>query len=159
MNNDLVSREWLKDAFDNLCCHNCKICRNFRNEDSFYKCDLIENASSVEAYPFEQVQELVKLNQQFAREIENLKKPQGEQIPVSEIPNDREYDEGFNAGYAEAIKNIPEYRELANKLQRPHGKWKFDGWSIYCSECGYRPKIGGSNFCSECGADMRGEKE
>ena len=44
---DLVSREWLKDAFDNLCCHNCKICRNFRNEDSFYKCALIENAPPV----------------------------------------------------------------------------------------------------------------
>lgn len=47
MNNDLVSREWLKDAFDNLCCHNCKICRNFRNEDSFYKCKLIETAPVV----------------------------------------------------------------------------------------------------------------
>lgn len=45
---DLISREWLKDAFDNLCCHNCKICRNFRNEDSFYKCNLIENAPTIE---------------------------------------------------------------------------------------------------------------
>lgn len=45
---DLISREWLKDAFDNLCCHNCKICRNFRIEDSFYKCNLIENTPSVE---------------------------------------------------------------------------------------------------------------
>ena len=45
---DLISREWLKDAFDNLCCHNCKMCRNFRNEDSFYKCKLIENAPTVE---------------------------------------------------------------------------------------------------------------
>ncbi len=36
---------------------------------------------------------------------------------------EREYDEGFNAGYAEAIKNIPEYRKLANKLQRPQGGW------------------------------------
>lgn len=40
--------------------------------------DLIDNAPTVEAYPFEQVQELVKLNQQFAEEIEELKKPQGE---------------------------------------------------------------------------------
>ena len=45
---DLISREWLKDAFDNLCCHNCKICRNFRNDDSFYKCNLIEKAPTVE---------------------------------------------------------------------------------------------------------------
>ncbi len=35
----------------------------------------IANAPTVEAYPFEQVQELVKLNQQFAQEIENLKRP------------------------------------------------------------------------------------
>lgn len=45
---------------------------------------IIDNAPTVEAYPFEQVQELVKLNQQFAQEIENLKRPQGEWIPVSE---------------------------------------------------------------------------
>ena len=47
-NNDLISREWLEDAFDNLCCHNCKTCRNFRIEDSFYKCALIDNAPIVE---------------------------------------------------------------------------------------------------------------
>ena len=41
----------------------------------------IDNAQTVEAYPFEQVQELVKLNQQFAQEIEYLKRPQGEWIP------------------------------------------------------------------------------
>ena len=48
MNNDLISREYLRDAFDNLCCHNCKTCRNFRIEDSFYKCALIDNAPIVE---------------------------------------------------------------------------------------------------------------
>ena len=48
MNNDLISREYLEDAFDNLCCHNCKTCRNFRIEDSFYKCALIDNAPTVE---------------------------------------------------------------------------------------------------------------
>lgn len=45
---DLISREYLRDAFDNLCCHNCKTCRNFRSEDSFYKCNLIERAPIVE---------------------------------------------------------------------------------------------------------------
>ena len=46
--NDLISREYLKDAFDNLCCHNCKTCRNFRIEGcSFYRCALIENAPTV----------------------------------------------------------------------------------------------------------------
>ena len=48
MENDLISREWLKDAFDNLCCHDCKNCRNFKKEDSFYRCDLIDNAPTVE---------------------------------------------------------------------------------------------------------------
>lgn len=47
MSKGLVSREWLEDAFDNLCCHNCKTCRNFRIEDSFYKCNLIENAPTI----------------------------------------------------------------------------------------------------------------
>lgn len=47
-NNDLISREYLRDAFDNLCCHNCKTCRNFRKEGcSFYRCDLIDNAPTV----------------------------------------------------------------------------------------------------------------
>lgn len=41
------------------------------------------------------------------------------------------------------------------KNERPQGEWKFDGWSSYCSECGYRPKIGGGNFCKECGAKMK----
>ena len=45
---DCISREWLEDAFDNLCCHNCKMCRNFRIEDSFYKCALIDNAPTVD---------------------------------------------------------------------------------------------------------------
>ena len=40
----------------------------------------IDNAPTVEAYPFEQVQELVKLNQQFAQEIENLKRPKGKWV-------------------------------------------------------------------------------
>jgi len=42
--------------------------------------EMIDNVPTVEAYPFEQVQELVKLNQQFAQEIEDLKRPQGEWI-------------------------------------------------------------------------------
>ena len=52
-NNDLISREYLRDAFDNLCCHNCKTCRNFRIEDSFYRCALIDNAPTVETSKIE----------------------------------------------------------------------------------------------------------
>lgn len=72
---DLISREALKKAlkekFD-----------DFIAEGVY---DEIDNAPTVEAYPFEQVQELVKLNQQFAEEIEELKKPQGEWIKIGEI--------------------------------------------------------------------------
>lgn len=51
-NNDLISREHLRDAFDNLCCHNCKTCRNFKKEGcSFYRCDLIDNAPPVNDCP------------------------------------------------------------------------------------------------------------
>lgn len=48
----------------------------------------IDNAPTVEAYPFEQVKELVKLNQQFAQEIENLKKPQGDLISREVLVNE-----------------------------------------------------------------------
>ena len=54
MNNDLISREYLRDAFDNLCCHNCKTCRNFRKEGcSFYRCDLIDKAPTIETIKIE----------------------------------------------------------------------------------------------------------
>lgn len=57
-----------------------------------YCLPLIDNAPTVEAYPFEQVQELVKLNQQFAQEIENLKRPQGKrefiEILAQYVPDD-----------------------------------------------------------------------
>ncbi len=98
MNDDLISREWLEDAFDNLCCHNCKICRNFKNEDSFYKCALIDKAPPTEAYSFEQVQELVKLNQQFAQEIENLKRPKGKWIRYRDNPHQPEHIKCSNCG-------------------------------------------------------------
>lgn len=61
----------------------------FTNGVALYQIlNIIDNAPTVEAYPFEQVQELVNLNQQFAQEIENLKRLQGEWISVSErLPN------------------------------------------------------------------------
>lgn len=54
---------------------------------------------------------------------------------------------------AEDIYNTAYARGKAREEQ-PQGEWKFD-WSTYCSECGYRPKIGGGNFCSNCGAKMK----
>lgn len=64
----------LKTEFENLASDDY-------NEPIWYQktvFETIDNAPTVEAYSFEQVQELVKLNQQFAQEIENLKRPQGE---------------------------------------------------------------------------------
>ena len=83
MNNDLISREYLRDAFDNLCCHNCKTCRNFRKEGcSFYRCDLIDNAPTVDIKD-----ELAgAYNEGYmcgSREAEKAR-PQGEWISVSE---------------------------------------------------------------------------
>lgn len=49
-------------------------------EMDVFRREVIENAPTVDDYPFEQVQELVKLNQQFAQEIENLKRPTGKWI-------------------------------------------------------------------------------
>ncbi len=77
---------------------------------------------------------------------------------------DREYDEGFNAGYAEAIKNIPEYRKLANKLQRPQGEWiivkdKRYGDNVKCPFC--EKELAGTdlNFCCKCGAKLIGSEK
>ena len=85
----------------------------------------------------------------------------GNSTPVS----NEEYDEGFNAGYAAAIKNISEYRKLADKLQRPHGEWIFgksdSGDYLKCPKCNFiewQNLV--ANFCSNCGTRMvtRGEK-
>lgn len=73
MIDDLIKREWLEDAFDNLCCHNCKMCRNFRIEDSFYKCTLIDIAPAVDTTE----QEEFAYNEGYAHGLET-KRPQGE---------------------------------------------------------------------------------
>ena len=66
---DLISRSYLKQMIPAPI------------EDEYkYVHQIIDNAPSVDAYPFEQLQELVKLNQQFAQEIENLEKPQPEWV-------------------------------------------------------------------------------
>lgn len=71
MNNDLISREYLKE-------YGTVIGMVNGQKMKVVPLSVIDNAPTVEAYPFEQVQELVKLNQQFAQEIENFKRPQGE---------------------------------------------------------------------------------
>lgn len=63
---------------------------------------------------------------------------------------------GFCCNFDRTTLKEREALDLAIKLleKRPQGEWRFDGWGTYCSECGYRPKIGGGKFCSECGAKM-----
>ena len=123
--NDLIKRGWLEDAFDNLCCHNCKICRNFRIEDSFYKCALINNAPKVE--PPEWQFEFVKMLYEKAR-------PQGEWIPVNKkLPDDLET---VSITY---INHEPEpyYKEIKDKpFTAPavyfNGQWYW--WSSTCKD-------------------------
>lgn len=76
MNNDLISREALKEyKFTTQTANGVEL-----EDIEVVPVAAIDNAPTVDAYPFEQVQELVKLNQQFAQEIENLKRPKGEWV-------------------------------------------------------------------------------
>lgn len=77
MNNDLISREALKEALKSNCkpelCHDyntawCEACCPHNDFE-----DLIDNAPTVEAYTPEQVKELVDLNKKLLEE-----RPQGE---------------------------------------------------------------------------------
>lgn len=98
MNNDLISRSELIKAFDIIV--NNSATNEWQTLPITHIKQIIENAPTVEAYPFEQVQELVKLNQQFAQEIENLKRPQGEWkvygkqggIPITDMCSNCRYE-------------------------------------------------------------------
>lgn len=138
---DLVSREWLEDAFDNLCCHNCKMCRNFRIEDSFYKCALIDKAPTID--------------------FEKLGKSLNCQIRASYGSCD---DCELSCPRNELIKLLGLKRPKGEWLRTdayPH--------KIYCSVC-YKTfadsqwkiwKDGGlpRAFCPNCGAEMKIDKE
>lgn len=58
----------------------------------------IEERMQGDTYTFAQVQELVKLNQQFAQEIENLKRPKGKWIRYRDNPNQPEHIKCSNCG-------------------------------------------------------------
>lgn len=65
------------------------------------------------------------------------------------------YDKEFAPDWVlNCIDKAPTVEVRDNKPKQ--GEWIFDGWGTYCSECGYRPKIGCGNYCSNCGADMKG---
>ena len=104
MNNDLISRSALKEIIETyrpIALFTDKEVGKNRMVD--YCLAEIDNAPTVEAYSFEQVQELVKLNQQFAQEIESLKRPQGEWI----IHNDYHENCRYGCNRCGNLTNIP----------------------------------------------------
>lgn len=124
MNNDLISREQLKDAFDNLCCHNCKICRNFRIEDSFYKCKLIENAPTVEAFTKDDM--AGAYNGGYACGSREAKRPQSEWI------DEGQYAEGHSEHAYFCKKCGYHIIELPNMISE----------NQFCKNCGAKMKGG-----------------
>ena len=158
---DLISREALKHRFAQITYTRFTADMGQGGFEMFSEKeieDIIDNAPTVEAYPFEQVQELVKLNQQFAQEIENLK------------INDGGYTKGFADGERSGrnFSLADEEKAILVRQWRPKGEWIYDellnNWK--CSECGKNPKtigyVGNTDFmkehfkfCNHCGADMR----
>ena len=132
-NNDLISREWLEDAFDNLCCHNCKTCRNFRIEDSFYKCALIDNAPTVKP------EKVLVANVTFDKD------------KLEEIVRDQVIEPIKNGGLV--IKEEKPQGKWVEPFER-NGKTYHK-----CNHCHISSElILIDNFCPNCGADMRGNK-
>lgn len=87
----------------------------------------IDSAPIVEAYPFEQVQELVKLNQQFAQEIENLKRSQSEWIPITF----READDDEYKEFLKRYDDIPREECKVYDCRMPD-----DGQEVLVTTCG-----------------------
>ena len=81
MDGDLISRKALQDAVE-ISCEGCKVKPHYCGDcPTTQFLDLIRNAQPIDAYPFEQVKELVELNQQFAQEIANMEISQGDRVP------------------------------------------------------------------------------
>ena len=134
-NNDLISREYLRDAFDNLCCHNCKTCRNFRKEGcSFYRCDLIDNAPTVNDCPnceYKLEADYIRSSSSY-KELIDLRKfkeentrPQGEWIRTGSLENGNAHYECSNCHHGD---------EHAESQEVP-----------YCWFCGAKMKGGAEN--------------
>lgn len=95
----------------------------------------------------------------FTRAVRLLpyeERPQGDLISRKTLKEDlASYDKEFAPDWVlNCIDSAPTVEVRDNKPKQ--GEWIFDGWGTYCSECGYRPKIGCGKFCSECGANMEG---
>ena len=90
--------------------------------------------------------------EELQRRVNN---PTGDLISREALKKDlASYDKEFAPDCVlNCIDNAPTVEVRDNKPKQ--GEWIFDGWGTYCSECGYRPKIGCGKFCSECGAQMQ----
>ena len=90
--------------------------------------------------------------EELQRRVNN---PTGDLISREALKKDlASYDKEFAPDWVlNCIDNAPTVEVRDNKPKQ--GEWIFDGWGTYCSECGYRPKIGCGKFCSECGAQMQ----
>ena len=138
MNNDLISREALKKAFED-CAGECACC--VHNTNDFAYCGLIDNTPTVKAYTEEEVQEI---REEVAKEFKDII----DNAPTVEEPyKDLYIDLGYEQGYERG------------KNERPHGEWinHEEGYNI-CPLCKYKTAFS-YNFCPNCGADMRGEED
>ena len=72
MNNDLISREALKKAFAEECCGCCDNCSHCMTG---YRCELIDNAPTVE--PFEKIGSICEENCGY--------NPQGKYVDISKL--------------------------------------------------------------------------
>ena len=151
MSDELISRSALKKDLE---------VTPYNDIDDLVRTErLIDNASAVDAYPFEQVQELVKLNQQFAQEIENLNST----LIQNEDNLSKTYGDGYQTGHKEGYDKG---YDDAISIKRPKGKKivntdaNFDDSvaPFFCSKC-LRGVHFNYNFCWFCGADLRGDEE
>lgn len=166
MNNDLISRSALKEAFEDL----------FYNDvdDQERTERLIDNAPTVEAFT-ENDKALAYCEGYVRGSHEAYIRPQGDLISRQDAidalegqldylqtlnKNENPTAEGKWYGVNWARNTIADLPYKQN--ERPKGEWKPDMDSFYCDQCGVTAleinrKWYKSNFCPNCGADMRGE--
>lgn len=128
MNNDLISREALKEEFRNNCFHNCYYCKlvKWDKKGVCHICGLIDKAPPITDHSRELVQKSIEIGYRvgcFEGKIEN-KRPHGKWIKIFENP--------FTNGYV----------------------CPFCGHKIQVTEQ-FLPIV---TECEVCGAEMNGEE-
>lgn len=160
MNNDLISREALKEIIEEKA--------TFIDGDSVYKIiNLIDNAPTVEAKQYELL-DYIKLS---LKDSDEFKEKYRNKYKESNSQHDLYYShlfEGMAEAYDDLLKKMSESDTQDEKKQ---GKWIFKNGKYRCTACGEKAIycFNGSlaitktelltHFCPNCGADMRGEEE